>query len=98
MSFSSNKYDDMASLADAEDALRSTTAKANFQRLTRLLMCGGLGLLRETFDSIHSPADLPLRLSDPAIRTQLRGARLTQPQWSALYPSPGPGCSKPRLN
>ena len=79
----------MASLADAEDALRSTSTKANFQRLTRLLMCGGLRLLRETFDSIHSPADLPLRLSDPIIQRQLRGARLTPPMWKCLNPSPG---------
>ena len=79
----------MASLADAEEVLRSTSAKANFQRLTRLLMCGGLRLLRETFDSIHSPADLPLRLSDAAIKTQLRGARLTKPEWDCLYPSAG---------
>lgn len=79
----------MASLADAEDALRSTSLKANFQRLTRLLMCGGVRLLRETFDSIHSPADLPVKLSDPAIQAQLRGARLTRPQWDCLYPSPG---------
>ena len=79
----------MASLAQAEDTLRSTSAKANFQRLTRLLMCGGLRLLKETFDSIHSPADLPLRLGDPTIQTQLRGARLTRPEWNCLYPSPG---------
>ena len=79
----------MASLADAEEALHSTSAKANFQRLTRLLMCGGLRLLRETFDSIHSPADLPLRLRDAAIKTQLRGARLSRPEWDCLYPSPG---------
>lgn len=79
----------MASFADAEETLRSTTSKANFQRLTRLLMCGGLRLLRETFDSIHKPADLPLKLSDPAIQTQLRGARLSRPEWACLYPSPG---------
>ena len=79
----------MASLTDAEEALRLTSTKANFQRLTRLLMCGGLRLLRETFDSIHSPSDLPLRLGDPAIQTQLRGARLTLPEWNCLYPSPG---------
>jgi len=52
-------------------------------------MCGGLRLLRETFDSIHSPADLPLKLSNPSIEAQLRGARLTRPEWNALYPSPG---------
>ena len=79
----------MASLADAEEALRSTSAKANFQRLTRLLMCGGLRLVRETFDSVHSPADLPLRLGDPTIQTQLRGARLTRPEWNCLYPPSG---------
>ena len=76
-------------MADPEEVLRSTSAKANFQRLTRLLMCGGLRLLRETFDSIHSPADLPSRLGDPTIQTQLRGARLTRPERNCLYPSPG---------
>ena len=79
----------MASLADAEEVLRSTRTKANFQRLTRLLMCGGLRLLRETFDSIHSPADLPVKLSDPAVKAQLRGSRLTRQEWDCLYPSPG---------
>ena len=64
----------------AEGALRSTSLKANFHRLTRSLMRGGVNFLRETFDSIHSPADLPLRLADPAIQVQLRGARLTQPE------------------
>ena len=73
----------------AEEALRSTSLRANFHRLTRLLMCGGVQLLRETFDSIHSPADLPLRLADPAIQAQLRGARLTPPEKDCLYPSPG---------
>ena len=73
----------------AEDALRSTSLKANFHRLTRLLMRGGVNLLRETFDSIHSPADLHWRLADPAIQVQLRGARLTQPERNCLYPSPG---------
>ena len=73
----------------AEEALRSTILKANFHRLTRLLMRGGVNLLRETFDSIHSPADLPLRLADPAIKVQLRGARLTQPERAFLHPSPG---------
>ena len=79
----------MASLADVEKVLRSTNTKGNFQRLTRLLMCGGLRLLRETFDSIHTPADLPLRLSDPTIQAQLRAARLTRPESACLYPSPG---------
>ncbi|PFX21026.1 E3 ubiquitin-protein ligase DZIP3 [Stylophora pistillata] len=79
----------MASIDDAEDALRSTTPKANFHRLTRLLMHGGVQLLRETFESIHSPADLPVKLADPTIQAQLRKARLTQPERNRLYPSPG---------
>ena len=37
----------------AEEVLRTTKEKANFQRLTWLLMRGGLALLREVFDSIH---------------------------------------------
>lgn len=80
---------DMASVDDSKEALRSTNPKANFQRLTRLLMCSGVRLLRETFDSIHSPADLPLKLADPAIQALLSGARLTRPEWNSLYPSPG---------
>ncbi|KAL9963876.1 hypothetical protein ACROYT_G027429 [Oculina patagonica] len=81
----------MASLTDAEKALRSTKGKENFQRLTRLLMCGGVQLLREKFDSFHSPTDLPLKLGDPAIQTQLKGAKLTNPMWDCLYPPPSPG-------
>ena len=77
----------------AEEALRSTSLNANFHRLTRLLMRGGVQLLRETFDSIHSPADLPLRLADRTIQAQLRGARLTQPEKDCLYP-PGGGFGK----
>ena len=73
----------------AEEALRSTSLSANFHRLTRLLMRGGVQLFRETLDSIHSPADLPLRLASPAIKKQLRGARLTQLEMVSLYPSPG---------
>ena len=73
----------------AEEALQSTSLKANFHRLTRLLMRGGVQLLRETFDSIHSPADLPLRLADPAIQAQLKGASLTQPERACLNPSTG---------
>lgn len=79
----------MASVADAEDTLHSTKEKANFQRLTRLLMCGGIKLLREKFDSCHSPADLPPKLADPVIRAKLGNAKLSSPEWKILYPSPG---------
>ena len=72
-----------------EEALRSTSLKANFHRLTRLLMRGGVQLLRETLDAIHPPVDLPLRLADPAIRARLIRTRLTQRERACLYPSPG---------
>ena len=52
-------------------------------------MRGVVQLFRETLDSIHSPADLSLRLADPVIQAQLRGARLTWPERVCLYPSPG---------
>jgi len=52
-------------------------------------MLGGVTLLRETFDSIYPPGYLPKKLSDPAVQAQLRGARLTRPEWHCLYPSPG---------
>lgn len=79
----------MASVAYVEETLRSTKEKANFQRLTRLLMYGGIQLLRENFDSCHPPADLPLKLADPAIQAKLRTAKLLPPEWRILYPSPG---------
>ena len=79
----------MASLEDAEEVLRSTKSKSNFHRLTRLLMGGGAVLLREIFDSIHSPANLPTTLSDPLVERKLRTARLTRPDWHCLYPSQG---------
>ena len=76
-------------MASAEKALRSTSSKTNFQRLTRLLVCGGATLLRETFDSFHPPANLSTTLSDPKVWALLNTARLSRPEWNCLYPSPG---------
>ena len=79
----------------AYEALRATDEKANFQRLTRLLMRGGLALLKEVFDSIHPPPNLPAVLSNPVIKTQLQTLRrnrvLTHPEWNCLYNPSGPG-------
>ena len=79
----------------ADEALSTTDEKANFQRLTRLLMRGGLALLREVFDSIHPPANLPAVLSNPGMKTQLQTLRrnkvLTHPEWNCLYNPSGPG-------
>ena len=77
----------------ADSALHGTDEKANFQRLTRLLVCGGITLLRDAFDSIHPPANLPLKLSDPVIKPPLQKLRnrnvINQQEWNLLYPSPG---------
>ena len=78
----------------ADEALSTTDEKANFQRLTRLLMRGGLALLREVSDSIHSPANLPAVLSNLTIKSNLRTLRgrvLTHPEWNCLYNPSGPG-------
>ena len=83
------------SLSAAYEALRATEEKANFQRLTRLLMRGGLALLKEVFDSIHPPPNLPAVLSNAVIKTQLQTLRrnrvLTHPEWNCLYNPSGPG-------
>ena len=76
-------------MTSAEEALGATKRKENFQRLTRLLMCGGVSLLREKFDSIHPPKDLPLTLDDAATRNLLKKANLFKEQRDCLYPSPG---------
>ena len=76
----------------ADEALRTTDENANFQRLTRLLMRGGLALLREVFDAIHPPANLPAVLGNPTIKSKLQTLRrnrvLTYPEWDCLYNPP----------
>ena len=78
----------MAAAPDPEEVLRSTRGKDNFQRITRLLS-GGTSLLREIFDSICPPSNLPTILSNPATKNKLKDAKLTMPQWHCLCPSPG---------
>ena len=79
----------MAAAPDPDEVLRSTAGKANFQRVARLLISGGTTLLREMFDTICPPGHLPIILSNPATKNQLKSAKLTKPQWDCLYPSPG---------
>lgn len=79
----------MAAAPDPHEVFRSTTGKANFHRVTRLLISGGTTLLREIFDLIYPPSSLPTILKNPATEKQLRSAKLSKPQWDCLYPSPG---------
>ena len=69
----------MATAPDPEEILRSTRGKDNFKRITRLLS-GGTSLLREIFDSICPPSNLPTILSNPVTKNQLKAAKLTMPQ------------------
>lgn len=69
--------------------LSPTDEKDNFQRVARLLICGGTTLLRQTFDAIHPPHTLPALLSNPSTKEKLRIPRLNQTQLNCLYPSPG---------
>ena len=80
----------------AEEALRTTDEKANFQRLTRLLMRGGLALLREVFDNIHPPASLPAVLGANKahlqnLRTTTGNKVLSYSELKCLYNPHGPG-------
>ena len=75
-------------MADPDQVLASTDEKANFQRLTRLLISVGTRLLREIFDKYCPPSALPAKLSDPSIKGDLR-RNLTRPERDILYPSPG---------
>ena len=79
----------MAAAPDPDEVLCSTAGKANFHRVTRLLIAGGTTLLREIFDNLCPLSNLPTVLSNPATQKQLKAAKLTKPQWDCLYPSPG---------
>jgi len=79
----------MAAASDPDEVFRSTKGKENFQRISRLLISGGTALLREIFDYIYAPSNLPTILRNPATEKQLKSAKLTKPQWDCLYPSPG---------
>ena len=79
----------MAAAPGPDEVLCSTAGKANFQRVTRLLIAGGTTLLREIFDNFCKPSNLLTILSNPFTQTQLKAAKLTKPQWDCLYPSPG---------
>ena len=78
-------------MASAVPAFRSTNGTTNYARLCRLLVDVGSQVLRETFDIIYPPKDLPKVLSNPAVHSILQPLRLkkvlSQLQWSKLYPS-----------
>ena len=67
---------------------RSTTERANFERISRLLIFGAKTLVREIFDTRCPPNLLYEMLHYPSIVEWLKG-KLTKPEWDCLNPSPG---------
>ena len=64
--------------------------KANFTRLSRLLVDKGTEALRNTFDGIHSPANLSAVLSANKISLlKLKPRVINDSQWDLLYPPSG---------
>ena len=78
-----------ASSSAPSEVFLSTHGKENFQRIARLLICGGTRLMRKAFDHIHHPSSLTIKLKNPVYKTKLKGAKLTKPQRDCLYPTRG---------
>lgn len=80
-----------ASAVSPGETLKASPGKDKFTRLARLLICGGTRILREYFDSCHSPANLATVLRTPAVEQRLENLKrnrvLNLSQWKVLYPS-----------
>ncbi|XP_028416519.1 uncharacterized protein LOC114540594 [Dendronephthya gigantea] len=64
--------------------------KANFTRLSRLLVDKGTEALRNTFDTIHPPASLPGVLTANKTSLQkLKPRNINNSQWDLLFPPSG---------
>ena len=72
-------------------AFASTQENTNYARLCRLLVDVGCTVLRDTFNSIHPPANLHVVLLDPNVLPtlqSLRKKRILNPlQWGKLFPA-----------
>ncbi|CAB4008298.1 Hypothetical predicted protein [Paramuricea clavata] len=63
--------------------------KANFTRLSRLLVNKGTEALRNTFDAVHPPANLQAVLAaNRASLLKLKFRVINNPQWDLLFPPP----------
>ena len=64
--------------------------KANFSRLSRLLVDKGTEALRNTFDGIHAPVSLPVVLNaKKSSLLKLKPRVINTLQWDLLYPPSG---------
>ncbi|KXJ10175.1 E3 ubiquitin-protein ligase DZIP3 [Exaiptasia diaphana] len=71
-------------------SLTANTEKANYIRLSRLLVDIGTAVLQEVFDSFHPSPTLHGVLTSPTVNTKLKKLRarniLNTVQWDILYP------------
>ena len=76
-------------MASAEASSLSTKGTTNYARLCRLLVDIGTQALRDTFDAIHSPANLHTVLTGSITTLQpLRARKIINPiQWGKLFPA-----------
>ena len=78
-------------MASGLPGFASTQENTNYARLCRLLVDVGCTVLRDTFDSIHPPANLHVVLSCPSVFSTLQSLRkkkvLNPLQWGKLFPA-----------
>ena len=78
-------------MASGPVAFASTQENTNYARLCRLLVDVGCTVLRDTFDSIHPPANLHVVLSSPTVLPTLQSLQrrriLNPSQWGKLFPA-----------
>ena len=78
-------------MASSPAAFASTQENTNYARLCRLLVDIGCTVLRDTFDSIHPPANLNGVFSSPSVFSTLQSLRknkvLNALQWEKLFPA-----------
>ncbi|XP_015748911.1 PREDICTED: NACHT, LRR and PYD domains-containing protein 12-like isoform X2 [Acropora digitifera] len=78
-------------MASGPPDFASTQENTNYGRLCRLLVDVGCTVLRDTFDSVHPPANLHVVLSSPSVLSTLQSLRkkkvLNPMQWGKLFPA-----------
>ena len=80
-------------MASAPTLAPSTKETTNYARLCRLLVDGGTKAIRQTFDRLHSPANLFNVLKagsaeHSTLQSLKRKRIINATQWGKLYPSP----------
>ena len=78
-------------MASGGTPIITTRENVNYARLCRLLIDVGSKVLRDTFDGIHPPANLPAILSGTQEESKLKSLKkkkvLNATQWGELYPA-----------